>query len=315
MPDKYREIGQRLKAFRLGAGLSAEQVAARLGLSRAAVYRIEGGDVVKIETLERLAAVLNTTVASLLDVGVEYYPSALAYFERMRQLEAEAEQVVAHFEPVSFLLTSESYARHLRQMLLEALPPDLPARAEALREIDAVLAVLEARKTAFHQRRLSVVSFVMVAEIERFLELGVIGRLDLTPPERARRRAAARAEVENLARLMDEEPMGVQIGLIEDTMPNVTFQLFRAPGRTLLGVSPFRLGEQPNIRIGVASVTAAAEPVRLYTRLVETLWLRALKGPRGAAALRALLHRTDPAAATAETPVLRSNRAVRRARS
>jgi transcriptional regulator with XRE-family HTH domain len=302
MAERYRDIGQRLKAYRLGAGLAAEAVALRLGVSRAAVYRIEAGDVVKIEMLERLAEILGTSVASLLDVGVEYYPRALAYFERMRQLEAEAEQIVAHFEPVSFLLTSERYAAHLRQMLIEGLPADLALRPEAASEIDAILAILEARKAAFRRRRLSVVSFVMVAEIERFLELGVIGRLDLPGDERMRRRAAARAEIADLAHLLDNEPMGIQIGLVEDAMPTITFQIFRAPGRTVLAVSPFRLGEQPNIRIGVASVTQAHEPVALYTEIVDDLWRRAVKGPRGAALLRELIERAAPPAEPAFVP-------------
>lgn len=313
MHDKYGEIGQRLKAYRLGAGLTAEQVADQLGMSRAAVYRIEAGEVVKIETLERLAEVLRTSIASLLDVGVEYYPSALAYFERMRQLEAEAEQVVAHFEPVSFLLTSPAYVGHLRQMLIESLPPDLTGRAEALRAYEAILGVLAERKREFRQRRLSVVSFVVVAEIERFLELGLIGRLDLPAEERLRRRAAARAEVKNLARIMAEEPMGIQIGLVDDALPNVTFQLFRAPGRTVVGLSPFRLGEQPNLRLGVASVTAAQEPVKLYTQLANDLWRRALKGVRGAAMLEELIRRTAPALERAPTTL--AARPPRRARS
>ena len=35
-------------------------------------------------------------------------------------------------------------------------------------------------------------------------------------------------EIEHLAALMENEPLGVQIGLVEDVMPNVTFQLFYA---------------------------------------------------------------------------------------
>lgn len=293
MSDRFREIGQRLKAYRRGAGLSSEEVAERLGVSRAAVYRIEGGAVVKIETLERLAELFNTSVASLLGVGVEYYSSALAYFERMRQLETEAEQVVAHFEPVSYLLTSDTYAIHLRQMLVEGLPPHLAGHTEPLREIDQILAVLNERKSAFRHRRLSVVSFVTVSEIERFLALGLIGRLDLPLEERVRRRAAARKEIENLARIMQDDPMGIQIGLVDDSMPNITFQLFRSPERAVLSLSPFRLGEQPNVRVGVASVTAAQEPVELYTRLVEDLWRRAHKGTRGAAMLQKILGRAE----------------------
>jgi transcriptional regulator with XRE-family HTH domain len=50
----YVAIGERLKAYRIGASLQAEDVAEQLGVSRAVIYRIERGDIVKIETLDRL---------------------------------------------------------------------------------------------------------------------------------------------------------------------------------------------------------------------------------------------------------------------
>jgi transcriptional regulator with XRE-family HTH domain len=289
--EKFHEIGQRLRAYRLGAGLTSEEIAERLNVSRAAVYRIEAGEIVKIDTLGRLAEVLGTSLASLLGVGAEYYSNALSYFERMRQIEARADQVVAHFEPVSYLLTTPAYTKYLREMLLEALPRSQARNVQAVAEINHIIDVLEERKAAFRQRRLNVVSLVTVAEVERFMELGLIGRLDLPARERARRRAAARAEMEHLAGLMAEEGMGVQIALIEDSMPNVTFQLFRTPDRTYLGVSPFRLGEQPNIRLGIATVTEAEEPIALYDRLAQDLWQRGLKGRRAAKRLTELVRR------------------------
>jgi transcriptional regulator with XRE-family HTH domain len=289
--EKFHEIGQRLRAYRLGAGLASEEIAERLNVSRAAVYRIEAGEIVKIDTLGRLAEVLGTSLASLLGVGAEYYSNALSYFERMRQIEARADQVVAHFEPVSYLLTTPAYTNYLREMLLEALPRSPARNVHAVAEISHIIEVLEERKAAFRQRRLNVVSLVTVAEVERFMELGLIGRLDLPTRERARRRKAARAEMEHLAELMAEEAMGVQIALIEDSMPNVTFQIFRTPDRTYLGVSPFRLGEQPNIRLGIATVTEAEEPVALYDRLAQDLWQRGLKGGRAAKRLTELIRR------------------------
>ena len=90
MAIRYDDIGDRLKAFRLGSGLSAEEVATRLGISRTALYRFEKGEVVKIETLERLSDLLGVSFATLLGVGVEYIPSAVTYFERVRQLEVRA---------------------------------------------------------------------------------------------------------------------------------------------------------------------------------------------------------------------------------
>lgn len=302
MAIRFNEIGERLKAYRLGLGLQAEDVAERLGISRAAVYRIEAGGVVKIETLERLASLLETTVASLLGAGVEYYSSPVSYFERMRQIEEQADQVVAHFPPLSYLLTSDNYSGYLRQTLIEALPPHL-ARELAVAEIEAIIAILDERKKARKRRRLSVVNFVNVLEIERWLKLGVVGRFNLPPAELAERRLAARLEVEHLIGLIESEPMGVQIGLIEETLPNITFQLFRTAEKTLLGLSPFRLGgELPNVRSGIAMLTADEEPVRLYEDIADGLWRRALKGSEAGAVLRAALDRSGIAQPTLKEP-------------
>ncbi|HXP95451.1 MAG TPA: helix-turn-helix transcriptional regulator [Telmatospirillum sp.] len=289
----FDDIGKRLRAYRLGQGLTAEEIAERLGISRAAVYRIESGAVVKIETLERLASVLETTTASLLGVGVEYYSSSLSYFERMRQVEAQSDQVIACFTPLSYLLTSDEYPIYLKKTLVEALPGYVVDREKVAVEIDAVISILDERKKARKRRGLSIVNLVNGPEIERLLKLGIIGRFNLPADELAKRRFAARAEVEHLIRLIESEPMGVQIGVIEETLPHITFQLFRSSERTLLGLSPFRLGgELPNIRIGVATFTADEQPVRLYENLANDLWCRAQKGAAAVALLRAVLDRS-----------------------
>lgn len=293
MPINFADIGQRLKAYRLGLGLTADAIAERIGISRAAVYRIEAGDVIKIETLERLAAVLETSVASLLGAGVEYYSSSISYFERMRQIEEQSDQVVAHFPPISYLLTSDEYAATLRKTLIESLPRHLESRRKAEAEIDTAISILDDRKKARRARGLSVVNFVNLPEIERWLKIGVVGRFNLPSDELARRRLAARIEVEHLMHLIESEPMGIQIGLIEETLPNLTFQLFRAPKGTLLGLSPFRLGgELPNLRTGIAMLTGDEQPVRLYEQLASNLWRRAYKGPRAIALLRSAVQRS-----------------------
>ena len=291
MTPPFQDIGNRLHAYQLGHGLSAAAIAEKLGISRAAVYRIEAGEVVKVETVARLAKLIGTSTASLLGVAVEYYSNAPSYFERMRQLEAESQQVVAHFEPVSWLLTTAAYTGHLRTMLIESLPPALAKNRRAVAETDRLVKVLEHRKSLMQSRRFNIVSLITVSEVERFLQLGLIGRFDLPAREWGRRRAAAHDEIANVARLMREEPIGVQIGLVEDTMPNITFQLFRGESRTVLATSPFRLGEQPNVRVGIATVTAAEEAVTLYENMVADLWKRALKGAAGAALLGKILER------------------------
>jgi transcriptional regulator with XRE-family HTH domain len=308
------EIGRRLKAHRIGQGQTADEIAEKLGISRAAVYRIESGDVVKIGILERLASELHTSLASLLGVSIEYLPTAISYFERMRQIEEESDQVVAHFPPISYLLTSDNYPFHLKKMLLESLPSYVKERNKALREIDAVISILNERKRARALRRLSVVNFVTIPEIERWLKLGVVGRFDLSSDEVAIRRAAASAEVEHLTALIEGEPMGIQIALLEETLPNITFQLFRGKKQTSLGLSPFRLGgELPNIRLGLAMVTTDAQAVGLYEKLAEDLWRRAYKGSDAIKLLKAAIDRSGIKRDTVLLPVRGRLKSVRRA--
>ena len=286
----YEELGNRLRAYRIGASLVAEDVAEQLGVSRAVVYRMEQGKIVKIETVERLAQLLGTSMASLLGVEVEYYSTALGFLERMRQIEASAERIVAHFEPISLLLASDEYLDHLRLMLLESLPKDADASLAA--EVDGILTILRERKISFAKRRPNIVSLIGLRELERFLHTGLVGSLDISATVRRQRVDAARQEVLRIAELMEDEPMYVQVGLIDDAMPATSFQLFFAAGSSLLAVSPFRFGELPNVRNGIAMVTASSEPVKMYDEMIDRLWKTAHKGKAGAARLRELLERT-----------------------
>lgn len=286
----YEELGNRLRAYRIGASLVAEDVAEQLGVSRAVVYRMEQGKIVKIETVERLAQLLGTSMASLLGVEVEYYSTALGFLERMRQIEESAERIVAHFEPISLLLASDEYLDHLRLMLLESLPKDADASLAA--EVDGILTILRERKISFAKRRPNIVSLIGLRELERFLHTGLVGSLDISATVRRQRVDAARQEVLRIAELMEDEPMYVQVGLIDDAMPATSFQLFFAAGSSLLAVSPFRFGELPNVRNGIAMVTASSEPVKMYDEMIDRLWKTAHKGKAGAARLRELLERT-----------------------
>ena len=293
----YAELGNRLRAYRIGASLPAEEVAERLGISRAALYRMEQGKIVKIETLERLAELLGTSMTSLLGVEVEYYPTARGFLERLRQIEQDAERIVAHFGPISQLLASDSYLGALETMLLESTPApsrnDGPTRATGHREeVDGILDILRERRRSFAARRPAIISLIGLRELERFMQTGLVGRPDLDESARQPRIQAARQEVERIAGLMENEPMNIQIALVEDAMPATSFQLLYNPRRTVLAVSPFRLGEMPSIRNGIATITASPEPVRLYQEMIDQLWKESLKGKTGAAQLRKLLRRT-----------------------
>jgi hypothetical protein len=57
----------------------------------------------------------------------------------------------------------------------------------------------------------------------------------------------------------------------------------------VLVLSPFRLGEQPNISVGVAMITSAPEALALHEKTVDEIWRRALKGSAAAAYLGSLL--------------------------
>lgn len=278
----FEAIGSRLRAYRLGAQLRAEQMAETLGISRAAVYRMEKGEIVKIETLERLAGILGTSLESLLGAGTEYYPSAIAYIERMRQLEHGATRILAHFEPISFLLTSPNYDGYLEQMLQES------GDNEANR-IQAMMELLRERKASYISQPAPIVSLIGLRQLERFVHFGLIGRMDLPPATRMERSLAARAEVERIADLLERQPAGMQIGIVNESMPNATFQIFERPNTSYVAISPFRFGEFPNISSGIASVTAAPEAVSLYTGMVEALWQRAYKGANAADLLRRML--------------------------
>jgi len=289
MPPRFDDIGHRLKAFRLGSGLSAEEIAHRIGISRTALYRFEKGELVKIDTLEKLAELLNVSLPTLLGVGVEYIPSAVTYFERMRQIEETAEHIVVLAGPVSYLLASDAFNATLAELLKESVPEGAGPRAEA--DVDEILAVLKSRKETYRKRQPAIVNLIAASEITRFLINGLVGRLDLPEKVKRERRAIARAEVEHFARVMEDQPIGVQIGIVPETLPHTSFQIFRQPDRQILALSPFRLGEEPNVRVGVAMITSAPEALALHQKQAEGMWHRALKGAAAARFLRDLIAR------------------------
>ena len=138
MAIRFDDIGNRLKAFRLGSGLSADEIASRLGISRTALYRFEKGELAKIETLEKLAELLSVSVPTLLGVGVEYIPSAVSYFERMRQIEETSEHIIVLAGPISYLLSSDAFDQALGDIFRESIPDALPGRQRALEQVDEV---------------------------------------------------------------------------------------------------------------------------------------------------------------------------------
>jgi transcriptional regulator with XRE-family HTH domain len=286
---RFDDIGNRLKAFRLASGLSADEIARRLDISRAAVYRFERGELVKIETLEKLSELLGVSVPTLLGVGVEYLPSAVAYFERIRQVEETASHIIVLAGPISYLLASPEFHQRLAHILSESIPPGVDDRKRALADVAQIMQILAQRKDTYARRRPTIVNLLAASEVGRLLQNGLTGRFDLPERQRRERRAHARAEVQHLIQLMEDQPIDVQIGIVPDTLPHTGFQIFRQPDREVLSISPFRLGEHPNVRMGVAMLTSAPEALKLHHGAASAMWRRAHKGAAAIKQLKDLL--------------------------
>ena len=288
---RFAEIGQQLRAYRLESGLRAEEIAARLGVSRAALYRYEKGEVIKLDTIKRLAELLKISPLSLLGIGVEYVSRAAQYFERVRQVEETADQVLQVFGPLNYLITSESYDAALAEAYAEAADLLEGDRASFRAQTDQLLNILAARKRMYAARRPSIIAILTVPSLTRFLEQGVAAAVPTGDRTRARCRQVAIAEAENIAALMEAEPMGVQLGLMAGADPNGNFKLMRNRERAFLCVNPFRLEAHPSAQIGVAMITGAEEALTLHQRVAEAQWRDAIKGAAAAREVRAMVAR------------------------
>jgi transcriptional regulator with XRE-family HTH domain len=289
MSMRFTEIGQQLRAYRLESGLRAEEIAARLGVSRAALYRYEKGEVIKLDTIKRLAELLKISPLSLLGIGVEYYNRPIGYFERVRQIEETADQVLQLFGPVCYLTTSDAYDAALGEAFEEAADQAGHERAAMRSMAEQVLGILGARKRMYAMRRPGIIAMVSLASVQRMLETGIAGGVAVSDHVRRICRDVAAAEVENMARLMETEPMGLQFGLLTAAEPSSAFKILRARDRVSLAINPFRPDTHPSAHTGVAMITGADEAIAAHQRVAEATWREAVKGPAGAARLRQLV--------------------------
>lgn len=276
------EIGERMKAFRLGAGLSPEQLAKQAGVSRAAIYRYESGQPAKIDTLVKIADLLKVSLPTLLGAGVEYITSSISFFERMRQLEENVDQITVLFGPVSYLLTTDLYDEFLPDILRESIPANVEGYEPAVREVDTLLEILRERKANYRRRTPNIISLTSAAELTQFLRLGFVGTHNPKGVDIEKRREVARIEIENIVQLLRNQPIGVQLGVVVDSMPGSSLQIFRQATRKSVAVSPYRLGAFANIRLGVATISSAPDATELYQSVTAQLWARSLKGEQAA---------------------------------
>ena len=269
--------------------MRAEEIAAKLGVSRAALYRYEKGEVIKLDTINRLAELLQISPLSLLGIGVEYYNRPIGYFERIRQIEEQAEQILQVNDQVSYLTTTQSYDAALLEVM-EASLEQTGSNAEVERDRqEQVLGILAERKRMYAQRRPNIIAMLSVGRLRNFLADGVAGGFEMNAALRLRLRRRAVQEVTAIAEQMEAEPMGLQFGLLSHAEPSGAFKILRTRDRAWLAINPFRPDSTAGLSTGVAMITGADEAISAHQRVAEGLWREALKGAAAAARLRELL--------------------------
>lgn len=285
---RFADIGQQLRAYRLESGLRAEEIAARLGVSRAALYRYEKGEVIKLDTIRRLAELLKISPLSLLGIGVEYFTRPVAFFERLRQVEEQADQILMTGGAICYQTTTEAFEGALAEAWTEAADA-LPDRAQGRAQADQALGLLAARKRLHQQRRPAIIAILSEASLRRFLQDGVAPGLAVPERTRARCRVAAATEAESIAQAMEAVPIGLQLGLSAGPDPAGSFMVLRGRERAHVVSSPFPSDTAPSGGPGVAMITSADEAIALHQRVAEAAWRDALKGAAAAERVRALI--------------------------
>ena len=296
---RFTEIGQQLRAYRLESGLRAEEIAARLGVSRAALYRYEKGEVIKLDTVKRLAELLKISPLSLLGIGVEYYNRPVGYFERIRQTEETADQVLQVFGPVCYLTTSDGFDAALAEVFEETVNRSEGDKSALRASIEQVQGIMAARKRMYAIRRPGIIAILSHARIQRLLEGGIASSVVLPEHLRRRCRQVAAAEVEHIATLMEAEPMGLQFGVLPTAEPTSAFKILRSRDRATLAINPFLPDGLPSVQTGVAMITGADEAMATHQRVAEQMWRECLKGAAGAAQIRRMLQQVPRASLNA----------------
>jgi transcriptional regulator with XRE-family HTH domain len=286
---RFNEIGQQLRAYRMESGMKAEEIAARLGVSRAALYRYEKGEVIKLDTVKRLAELLKISPLTLLGIGVEYYSRPIGYIERIRQLEETADQILQISGALCYLVTSDQFDTALAQVFEDAGEQAGLERGMARAAAEQISSTLAARKRMFVARRPSITAVFTIESLRRILADGIAPLLPLSDRVRAACRETAKREIERMAELMESEPIGLQFGLIAGSDPNGPFLLLRSRERATLAVNPFPMDAAPGAQTGVAMITGADDAVAAHQRVAETIWRDSIKGAAAARQMRSLL--------------------------
>ena len=70
------DVGKAIRDLRVKAGYSQDRLVAQTGISRSQLYFIESGRCVpRVETMEKIASVLNVRVSDIIIMAETLYPS------------------------------------------------------------------------------------------------------------------------------------------------------------------------------------------------------------------------------------------------
>ena len=257
--------------------------------SRAALYRYEKGEVIKLDTVNRLAELLKISPLTLLGIGVEYYAKPIGYMERIGRSRNLPDQILQVFGPTCYLTSSDQYDSILAQLFEENAETLGADRALARAASEQLMSVMIARKRMYASRRPSIICILTVSSIQKFLADGVAGTAQVSDRLRQAAREVAAREMELVANLMESEPIGLQLGLMASGEPNGPFTLLRSRERATLAINPFPSDAAPNTQSGVAMITGAEDAVAAHQRVSEIAWRDAIKGSAAAERVRSLV--------------------------
>jgi hypothetical protein len=135
-------------------------------------------------------------------------------------------------------------------------------------------------------RKPGIIAIVSLSRLRALATDGVARSIPLSDRGRRLCRDVALAEVENIATLMETEPMGLQFGLLPNFEPTARFQILRDRERASLAINGYQADTAPAAATGVAMVTAADEAIAAHQRVAEAMWRDAIKGPAAARLVR-----------------------------
>jgi hypothetical protein len=101
-------------------------------------------------------------------------------------------------------------------------------------------------------------------------------------------------EAQYLASQIEQAPLGVQIGLLQEPAPLSKAVIYRSRERAHVVGNPFAVDAHPAWGLGVVSITSADDAVAIHQRVAESCWKQARKGMAAAQRLRILIAEAHP---------------------